>query len=375
MTTFSSFELSKHERISWIFGAGASATTPYKVPIQSKMLKKFFDANYPGRPGRKALIDDLKTTTKNICNEVLPGVKEDSSELILEEVFSAYEIILEERRSTRAERQKAEDALHTLREAIRLSTYVHGRGDARKWRPHDRKNEKSPYAELIEKLYAKGVPEGPKNAFVTFNYDICLDRCLINLRNEIDIDLDYGIVLANSRTVGAPQFSNPRQSKSTLLLRTHGGLNWLRCEACQSIFTTVNKHATVKETDTCWACGSSRLEFVFVHPSYIRKYDDPIIQLVWGRCQEELVLSDAWVFVGYSLPAADVHFRALIRHCLKKRDEKGLDTSIYIVGRKQSNGDHISDSLAKNYQSIFNGREKIWESTEGGFSDFVGCVS
>ncbi len=371
MNTFQYFELSKHDRISWVFGAGASAASPYKVPIQSEMLKRFFNDKYPGRAERKARIQKTKDCTKSICTKVLPGIEADSSELVLEEVFSAYEIVLGERRSTREEREQAEDALDTLREAVRLSTYIYGRGDARKWRPYDRNNGKSPYAELIEKLYEKN---GPISAFITFNYDICLDRCLINLRNKIDVDLDYGILLANERTVGAPKFSNPRQGKSALLLRTHGGLNWLRCEACQSVFTTVNKHAAVKETDACWACGSNRLEFVFVHPSYIRRYDDPVIQLVWGRCQEELVLSDAWVFIGYSLPAADVHFRELIRYCLKKRDAKGLNTTIYVVSRKQSDGKYIGDSLAKNYRSIFNGREKVWESTEGGFSDFVRWV-
>lgn len=373
MDTFSEIKLSGAKKTSWIFGAGASSVNPYNVPTQAKMLQHFLDANFPGRPQRKADIDAIKTNIRKYCRDILPGVDINSDQLTLEEVFSAYEIILSENRSTQEDRENAKEALRLLTEAIKLATYVLGRGDAKKWKPHARMGVVSPYAELIEKIFPS-IHHAKTNTFITFNYDICLDRCLINLRDHIDIDLDYGIVLANERTPTAPKFSSPRTDNATLLLRTHGGLNWLRCEACQSVFTTVNNHASVKDAQKCWACGSTQLSLILVHPSFVRNYNDPIIQLVWGRCQEELVLSDRWVFIGYSLPTADVHFRELIRHCLRQRDKSHKDTEILVVQRRQKDGTYLNEHVKGNYVSMFGERISIWEATDNGFADLAQCI-
>ncbi len=370
--TFKEFKLNDAGKTIWIFGAGASVVAPYSVPTQSKMLKHFLSAKYPGKIERQKRINDLKNSVREYCRYVIPGIEPEDSRLSLEEVFSAYEIVLSETRSSTDERKYAENAIREVRDALRLATYVRGRGDARKWRPHARDGVPSPYAELLEKLFpSKELANSKSNCFITFNYDIGIDRCLINLKDLVDLDLDYGIVLANPRTKNAPKFYSSRDDRGVLLLRTHGALNWIRCDACYSVFTTVNKHAYVADTQQCWACGSEKLDYVLVHPSFTRLYKDPVIQLVWGRCQEELVLSNRWVFLGYSLPMADVHFRELIRHCLRQREKSGKETKIHVVGRRQDNGDPISQIVFDNYRSLFGDKILIWESTKGGFADFV----
>src|SRR5207249_4662370 len=136
-----------------------------------------------------------------------------------------------------------------------------------------------------------------------------LDRCALNLRESADRDVDYGIPLANARCAGAPDFGTPRGERSLLLLRTHGALNWIRCRACHSVFSTLSRQQEIPEQFLCYACGEPRMGYILVHPSYSRRYDDPILQLVWGRMHEELIRADRWVFIGYSLPPADFHFR------------------------------------------------------------------
>lgn len=371
MASFETLEKSAAAKTTWVFGAGASAPGPYRVPSQPDMLRAFFHKKFPGRGRRQSYIADLKEAIKADCQFILPGANPESETVSLEEVFSAYELMLSESRTAPKDREYAEEALGRMKEAIQLSTYALGRGDSKKWKPHGRGAVRSPYAELLEKLFPKDENERQtRNSFVTFNYDINLDRCLLNLRDTAGVDLDYGINLANHRTHRSPHFDNPNSGTTALLLRTHGALNWIRCDACQSIFTTLSKHADVSNTKKCWACGSKNLNTVLVHPSFIREYNDPIIRLIWGRCQEELVLSDRWVFVGYSLPTADVHFRELLRHCIRVRQAEGLPTDVCVIGRRQDGGDLLEPEAKRNYMSLFGQSVRFWESTADGFFDF-----
>ncbi|CAN7678411.1 hypothetical protein [Pseudomonas sp. LjRoot263] len=369
--TFSELKLDVNVKNCWIFGAGASVSSHYGIPVQSEMLNRFFQARYPGQTQRQVSIESLKKQVRQYCRFVLPGLDPGDPLLSLEEVFSAYEIALAESRTSNVEKAKANDAIKQVRAALRYATYVHGRGDAKKWKPHERGEVSSPYAELLEKIFKSSkTVNHTTNKFITFNYDICLDRCLINLKHAVDLDLDYGIGLANSRIAAAPIFQSPRPDKAVLLLRTHGALNWIRCDACYSVFTTVNKHAFVSDAQRCWACGGESVDYVLVHPSHTREYRDPIIQLVWGRCQEELVMADRWIFIGYSLPTADVHFRELLRHCIRQREKAGKKTEVLLVGRPQSDGTFINPNVYRNFSSVFDKRVAVWEATSGGFSDF-----
>ena len=374
MEQFKQLQLSGANRTIWIFGAGASSPKPYSVPAQQNMLKEFFTRGFPGQDARQQTIANLKEQAKSDCKFVLPGA--DPESVSLEEVFSAYEIMLSEPRTPEDVRITAREALERLKRAIQYSTYTFGRGDSKKWRPHNRGSVRSPYAELLEKLHPQGNNIGVKaHAFVTFNYDINLDRCLINLKGVTGVDIDYGIPMANERTPSSPAWKNPNNGNSSLLLRTHGALNWIRCDACYSLFTTVSSHANVTDASRCWACGSENIDYVLVHPSYLREYTDPIIQLIWGRCQEELVLSDRWVFIGYSLPLADVHFRELLRHCHRSRVKAEKETDIVLIGRKQKDGSIINKSVYASYHSLFGRDIRVWEATDGGFSDFPSHIT
>jgi hypothetical protein len=223
---------------------------------------------------------------------------------------------------------------------------------------------------LLERLYPSGTTAGDGHVLVTFNYDINLDRCVINLlRSESDLDIDYSVQFANSRCGGPdlPHFHAPRPG-AVLLLRPHGGLTWFRCLACRSVFTTLGHQRQIVADTTCSACGAQRVDYVLVHPSYSRKYDDPLLTSIWGRTYEELVRSDRWVFVGYSLPPADFHFRALLRHALDVRGRKSEPTTIVMVG--VSRIPEFEKTVAT-YSAMFHERLRVWQATANGFADFV----
>jgi len=372
---FDDFRLADATRTAWIFGAGASAPTPYNVPTQAAVLKHFVTMARPGPEVVQNKFDELRERVKAHCKQVLPGLAPDDPAVSLEEVFSAFELAARDPRSTREEVDQAQDAFDDLLQALRLSTYVFGRGDALKWRPHTRNGIASPYAELVEKLVPAGAAGPVPHTFITFNYDVNLDRCLINLRGSAaNFDVDYGFALANSRCEGAPRFDPPDPMRSVLLLRTHGALNWIRCRACRSVFSTLARQQEIPESLKCYACGKQRMDYVLVHPSYYRSYDDAILQLVWGRTYEELVRADRWVFIGYSLPPADVHFRELLRDALRVRRNGGLDTKVVLVGRGPEGSDGFNAGV-RAYEAIFDTGLSVWRATPAGFSDFPSRVA
>lgn len=368
-TQIDSLSVTAAARTVWVFGAGASLF--YEVPSQARLLDRLATMNRPGTYGTQARFDELKKRIEQHIERVLPGLEYTDSRVSLEEVFSSYELQLADARSSAEEMSTAHKAISDLREGIRIATQVYGRGDSRKWRPHAREGTASPYAELIEKLFPSSACDPGAHTLVTFNYDINLDRCLLNLRGTpADLDVDYGFGLSNSRCDGAPPFDPPRADRSVLLLRTHGSLNWIRCGACESLFSTVNRHGKVTTRTKCYRCDLARLNYILVHPSYFRRYDDPVLRIVWGRTDAELVGAERWVFVGYSLPPADAHFRELLRSARRERIRKGLATQVVLVGHGPPSKKHFKDAL-ETYAALFDSDLVAWKATANGFPDFV----
>jgi len=364
------FNLRKADKTIWIFGAGASFTKPYNVPLQMHLLKTFQKMKVRMSGTSKDEFEELRNRVSEECKKILPGA--ELNNVTLEEVFSAFEIQEQAGWTTNEEKEMARQAIFDLRKMLVSTTGVKGRGDALKYKPHRRNDRPSPYAELLEKLFPLDckIDLLKANILATMNYDISLDRCLLNMRdNECgNIDLDYGVEFADYRLPSS--FDRPTE-RSVLLLRLHGGLNWKRCLACQALFTTISSHANVLPREKCQMCDSERLDHVIVPPSFTRQYIDPVLQIIWGRLLEELRGADRWVFIGYSLPPADVHLRTLLRHAFNMRSTAGEKTSIYWVGFKKSADDKNWLGLGERFFHLFGDKAIAWEKAEDGFSGFV----
>ncbi len=108
-----------------------------------------------------------------------------------------------------------------------------------------------------------------------------------------------------------------------------------------------------------------------VYPSFLRSYNDPALQLVWGRAAEEFVRASRWVFIGYSLPPADVHLRELLRDSLRCRRERHEETDICVVGRQS--GEELAQMVAA-YVATFGSDIRAWNATANGFGDFPAAL-
>jgi len=331
------------------------------------MLSHFMTRGRSGNDGAKANLKKIRGSVKKLIVAALPGANYKT--VVLEDLFSAYELQASHLRSTPDEVTEAGLAIRTLSEALFISVQEMGRGDAAKWLPHQRNETASPYAELLELLFPQGARDDQmqKHVLVTMNYDINIDRCALNMVAPVagKIDLDYGFELADYRFSAG--FRRPG-NRAILLLRLHGSVNWLRCLACQAVFTTVTNQATIKERKDCPCCESHSLDRILVHPSYLRSYEDPILQLTWGRFQEELVSADRWIFVGYSLPDADIHLRDSLRHAMRTRGRR--PTSVVWVGCRNPNW----KAERRRYKMMFGDKLVSWNATAGGFAEFLRCL-
>jgi len=179
------FRLGDATKTVWLFGAGASSAEPYKVPVQGKILEQFNKIKPTGKPGAKHEFIEYRERVKEACNQIQPGA--EFEKVILEEVFSAYEIQNQAGWATDEEKNRARETIQDLKTMLIRATGMKGRGDALKFKPHKRANKASPYAELLEKLFSHtdcAVRTLKSHVLVTMNYDISLDRCLINMKDK-----------------------------------------------------------------------------------------------------------------------------------------------------------------------------------------------
>jgi hypothetical protein len=138
---------------------------------------------------------------------------------------------------------------------------------------------------------------------------------------------DYAIQFANSRdNFNSPSFNRWKTpgNKSVLILKPHGSLNWMQCASCDSIAILGNSKGEIFKTGllrTLEQCpnDNSIMKFVIEPPSYFKKYTNYYLQAVWIKLNEILTAADKIVFIGYSMPEADVMIKyALKRACYNK---------------------------------------------------------
>lgn len=170
----------------------------------------------------------------------------------------------------------------------------------------------------------------PEDTVITTNWDIVVDYALTMKRKAKegrkfirDCAVDYGCAdatLVQWRGQPIPSALHRR----TALLKLHGGLNWAACTCCSNLYINVElaippmKPGEEREPDFRCDCDS-KLEPVMVAPSYFKDYRNSHLASVWSRAERALVESRDWVFVGYSLPADDLHIRAMLLRAIARR--------------------------------------------------------
>jgi len=159
-------------------------------------------------------------------------------------------------------------------------------------RPYDK------FAEILAKIFGEraGIPIDV--AFITFNYDICLDYAL----GFKGIHYDYGF--------------EPRSPHVFPLLKLHGSINWGRDSRGGLFVHPVRPDEVYFGDYLCFPCGTriaqeTKKPPMIVPPTWNKKDYHGQLTKVWTSAAAELAEAANIVVIGYSMPETDSFFRYL----------------------------------------------------------------
>ena len=318
------FVLNTKKNYVFIMGAGASKDD--NLPIQDEILANILKQEFAFKNKEGSHIKEYKKVSneiKSLLKNIFTGNKATEN-ISLENIFNILETAISKNENIGSiQIEKIKKYYDSLLKGIMFATLT----DA-KLKEHNifNKNPESPYTILGQKIY-----EGYKNqteinlSFITFNYDICLDRVLLSMYNENEnksFDVDFGIDLGNYEQ--EKWFHRPRKRKINLL-RPHGSINWVFCKSCGKVFSKISKQGNPLDLvgkKKCYNCGLSSVEPYIVHPTNNRIYENKYIMQIWSKVEDILQKADNWCFIGYSLPEADRYFSYILSKTYNLRKVK-----------------------------------------------------
>ena len=287
-------------KTAFVLGAGASSDEG--LPEQNKLLKTYFES-----PDTDSFRDTLAAYFRNFF-----GVNLDDLDKAVfptfEEALGILELAIE-----RDESFGPNYTLDKIREARR--DLVLSMGVAIERAPL---NGKDTHNKLLSRLFPDMQLTPDQYSFISFNYDILLDRAIMNLLDK-DIYVDYRITFTNQEKEfpGFPNWTSPGE-KCVTYLKPHGSLNWVYCPTCNSIYMLGSSKSGVFTTGYIHKlehCPKDEtvLDCLIEPPSFFKTYKNIYLSIVWKEMRDLLAEVDRIVFIGYSWPDADIWTKYLIK--------------------------------------------------------------
>lgn len=183
-----------------------------------------------------------------------------------------------------------------------------------------KKGESSPvFSEFIKKVLKK---KGRRPVFISFNYDLILDRALFYLSNWDPKD-GYGYKFEDIVKVALtkrPSALKERQESDLLLLKPHGSLSWryetnLGHDSSRKSLTVDEKGAPIQEKyytkhyEKHW----KRFSILVVPPISAKSFSHPILFETRKLVKQSLQLARKVIIIGWSLPETDVDMKNMIQ--------------------------------------------------------------
>jgi NAD-dependent SIR2 family protein deacetylase len=208
------------------------------------------------------------------------------------------------------------------------------------------------------------------SAFISINWDTVVERKLATSPKVHSVDYRCGAVPATFPRTGKviAERKTPDGVTTVPVVKIHGSVNWLYCDNCRQLYwfpakdglsvamqlLTPREAKRLELSDVsecakwrCMNCTDVPLTTRIATFSYLKALDFPMFERSWLSAERILRQAKKWIFVGYSLPAADYEFKHLL-----KRVQLSMNPSpefVVITGGPKS----VTDSVYRNYQGFF----------------------
>jgi hypothetical protein len=347
--------------VVYILGAGASKAVIPDAPLMDRLLpealKLFKQPNYSeGHWGRRirrinGFFKDfykLNLDTLEINPDALP-ITFPNLEDILTQLDDA---IIEDRPLSRRYnlpclRRLREDLVYAICEVLREKLdfgEVNGR-------------------ELMRRFMHRLRPD---DSILSLNYDIIVDNALYLFRRSSPVDYGLSIRYALEKNlyvdIKPEPYKLPNESQRNLppLYKLHGSLNWLYCPSCQQLDVTMGEKGVryIYEEDNDFACPDcqGRYDPLIITPTLLKTYNNILLREVWRQAEDKVSKADEVVFIGYSLPDADVQLRCMLKRALFRNRNKRGGTStckICVVSKSPPDDERHSNETHRRYMKQF----------------------
>src|ERR1700741_1797903 len=232
---------------------------------------------------------------------------------------------------------------------------------------NEKKNAPDKRWRNLEKLFSKIDIE--RGAFLSMNWDTVLKAGLSRCQS-VDF-IDYGCDALKASFDDDTLQIREGQGSVASKIKMHGSANWLYCDSCRDIYW-VSAGDTFKVADAllnerdwkeisvaigaryededraplkCPQCKANALGTRLATFSYRKALDFPMFEKSWLSAERLLRQADNWIFIGYSLPAADYMFKHLLKHVQLSRRKR---PKIILV----SGGDQAEETK-RNFHKFF----------------------
>jgi hypothetical protein len=204
-----------------------------------------------------------------------------------------------------------------------------------------------------------------RSAFINLNWDTVVEEFISDIHGPWEFDYECDAHRAFFPKSGMQIALETKQFDSKVqIVKMHGSINWLYCDCCHGLFW-FPPHESLKVAQqilraqeweaidpeyfrtewTCLYCRNVPLGTRLATFTYLKALDFPMFQKSWFSAERLLREAKRWIFVGYSLPAADYEFKYLLKRTQLSRE---VQPEIIIVSKGPN-----SRRTYDNYQRFF----------------------
>ena len=355
-----------HEKempVVYILGAGASKAVISTAPLMDHLLSEALKIleqreQEPDAAGTKRL-----HMVKNFIDDVYqlkPGVLPR-----LEDILTQLDLAVEEDRPL--SRHYNVPYLRRLREAFVYAICV--------VLAENLSSKGSEGMELMWKFLSTLTPE---DSMISLNYDIIVDKA-ISLSTGGRVNYGFPVRYDHKVKKGKAKVKKGEEAKpyelatppdglahlyNLPLYKLHGSFNWLYCPFCQDLdvahgskIKSVRYPFEEEEKPKCVDCDTI-YEPLIITPTMLKTYRNIQLRQIWRQAENKISRAGKVVFVGYSIPDADVQLRCMFKRALytnriRSQVQGSSRCTIHVVGKERQPNDAQHNPTYERYLQLF----------------------